>query len=77
MGCVLHFIELGELRYVHMLIRYTEFQRISDLSSEGDDSEIAHLLETMAILEMPFQIKTDDAHTYMSIKIQQSYGHHG
>jgi hypothetical protein len=28
-------------------------------------------------LEMPFQIKTDDAHTYMSIKIQQSYGHHG
>ena len=65
-----------------MLIGHTvdtclEFQWTSAWSSEGDDSEIAHLLEMMAILEMPFQIKTDDAHTYMSIKIQQSYGHHG
>jgi hypothetical protein len=66
MGCVLHFIELGELRYVHMLIRYTEFQRISDLSSEGDDSEIAHLLEIMTVLEMSLQSKTDDFQTYMS-----------
>ena len=31
------------------------------LSFEGDDSEIAHLLGMMAILEMPLHIKTDDA----------------
>jgi hypothetical protein len=31
----------------------------------------------MAILEMSSQIKINDAQIYMSIKIQQSYGHYG
>ena len=41
------------------------------------DSEIAHLLEMTAILEKSLQIKIDDAQVYMSIKMQQLYGHYG
>lgn len=47
------------------------------LRSEGDDSGIAHSSEMMAVLDLPLQIKTDDALTYNPIKIQQFYGHHG
>ena len=47
------------------------------LESWRDDSEVAHLLETMAILEMPLQIKTDDAQTYVSTEIHQFYEHYG
>lgn len=56
-----------------MLIHHTintcsEFQWTPTLSSERDDSEIAYSLEMTAIQEMPLQIKTDDAQTYMSVK---------
>lgn len=48
--------------YVHVLIHHTmdtcsEFQRASALSSKKDDSENAHLLEVVALLEMPLQLK--------------------
>jgi hypothetical protein len=50
-----------------MLIHHTtaacsEFQWAFALNSENDDSEIAELLGIIGILEMPLQIKTDDAH---------------
>ena len=59
-----------------MLIHHTvdacwECQWTFALSSEG------HLLKMMAILEMPLQTRADGALTYMSIKIQQFYGHCG
>lgn len=38
---------------------------------------IAHLLKMMAISEMPSQTRADGAQTYMSIKMQQFYGHYG
>ena len=41
------------------------------LSSEGDDSKVTHSLEIMTILETLLWINTDEAQTYMSIKIQQ------
>ena len=70
-----HFVEFGELRQVHMLIHHTietyfAFQWASALNSEKADSDIAHLLEMVVILEMPLQIETDGASTYISIRIQ-------
>ena len=41
---------------------YSKFQRAFSSNSEKDDSEITHLIQIMTILEMPLQIKTDDAH---------------
>lgn len=35
---------------------YSEFQLISALNSEEDDSEISHSLEMMDVLEVPLQI---------------------
>ena len=53
--CVFHFIEVGELRYISVLIHHTtdtcsEFQWASALTSEGMILRL-HLLEMMAILE--------------------------
>ena len=66
-----HCVEFEILKYVHMLIQhtidtYSGFQWASAISSEGDDSEIAHLLEMMAILEMPLQTGADDSLTCVS-----------
>lgn len=64
-----------------MLIHHTtdtcsEFQGASALSSEKDDSEIAHLLDVIAVLKMPLQIGADDALTYVSIRIQHLFFRH-
>ena len=40
----------------HTIDTCSEFQGAPALSSEKDDSEIAHLLEVIAILKMPLQI---------------------
>ena len=45
-------------KYAHVLIHHTtdtcsEFQGASAVSSENDDSENVHLLEMVALLEMP------------------------
>jgi hypothetical protein len=66
------------LKYVHVLIhhtidRYSECQEVFTLISEKDDSEIAHLLEIMTILEISLQIEVDDALTYASNRIQQFF----
>ena len=65
-----HFVKFGELRYVHVLVHqtvyaYSEYQWDFALNSEKTDSEIAHLLEIITILEMTLLIKAD-----ASIRIQ-------
>jgi hypothetical protein len=61
-----HFVKFGGLRYVHLSVHqtvdvYSEYPWDFALNSEKADSEIAHLLEVIAILEMPLLIKADVA----------------
>ncbi|KAL6089097.1 hypothetical protein STEG23_029011 [Scotinomys teguina] len=64
---VFHFAEFGKLKYVHHTIdTYSGFQWATALSSEKADSVIMHLLEVMAIMGIPAQIKTDNAPAYVS-----------
>ncbi|KAL6032000.1 hypothetical protein STEG23_002249 [Scotinomys teguina] len=59
--------EFGKLKYVHHTIdTYSGFQWAIALSSEKADSVIMHLLEVMAIMGIPAQIKTDNAPAYVS-----------
>ena len=56
-----HFAEFGKLKDVHHTIdTYSGFQWATVLSSEKPDSVIMHLLEVMAIIGIPSQIKTDN-----------------
>ncbi|KAL6038147.1 hypothetical protein STEG23_010879, partial [Scotinomys teguina] len=65
---VFHFAEFGKLKYVHHTIdTYSGFQWATALSSEKADSVITHLLEVMAIMGIPAQIKTDNAPAYVSV----------
>ena len=71
-ACVFHFVEFGELKYVHVLIHHTTdsysgFQWASALSFEK--AETPHFLKMMAILEILLQTEADDALTWVSIKI--------
>ncbi|KAL6083314.1 hypothetical protein STEG23_007305 [Scotinomys teguina] len=69
---VFHFAEFGKLKYVHHTIdTYSGFQWATALSSEKADSVITHLLEVMAIMGIPAQIKTDNAPAYVSGKMKQ------
>ncbi|KAL6030846.1 hypothetical protein STEG23_024726 [Scotinomys teguina] len=69
---VFHFAEFGKLKYVHHTIHtYSGFQWATALSSEKADSVIKHLLEVMAIMGIPAQIKTDNAPAYVSGKMKQ------
>ncbi|KAL6092317.1 hypothetical protein STEG23_003249, partial [Scotinomys teguina] len=64
---VFHFAEFGKLKYVHHTIdTYSGFQWATALSSEKADSVITHLLEVIAIMGIPAQIKTDNAPAYVS-----------
>lgn len=48
---MLHFTEVGKLKYVHHTIdTYSGFQWASALSSEKADSVVMHLLEVMAMM---------------------------
>ena len=63
---VFHSIEFGELKHVLTLLHrrvdsYSGFQYAFASSSKKADSESAHLLEIVVILEMPLQIKADGA----------------
>lgn len=59
---VLHFVEFGKLIYAHHTIdTYSVFQWTTALSSQKADLVITHLLEVMAIMGIPAQIKTDNA----------------
>ncbi|KAL6093193.1 hypothetical protein STEG23_016117 [Scotinomys teguina] len=72
---VFHFMEFGRLKYVHHTIdTYSGFQWATPMSSEKADSIITHLLEVMAIMRIPVQIKTDNAPAYdqdCSLKIRE------
>lgn len=46
------------------------------MNSEKCESKIAHLLDVMAILEMPLQVEANDALTHVSIRIQY-FRHYG
>ena len=46
------------------------------LNSEKADSAITHLLEVMAIMDIPAQIKTDNALAYVSKKMEQFFAYY-
>ncbi|KAL6055503.1 hypothetical protein STEG23_020485, partial [Scotinomys teguina] len=74
---VFHFVEFGKLKYVHHTIdTYSGFQWATALSSEKADSVITHLLEVMAIMGIPAQIKTDNAPAYVSGKMKQFFAYY-
>jgi hypothetical protein len=57
-----HFTEFAKLKYVHHTRdTYSGFQWATALVSEKADSVITHLLEVMAIMGIPTQIKTDNS----------------
>ncbi|KAL6081804.1 hypothetical protein STEG23_030125 [Scotinomys teguina] len=74
---VFHFAEFGKLKYVHHTIdTYSGFQWATALSSEKADSVITHLLEVIAIMGIPAQIKTDNAPAYVSGKMKQFFAYY-
>ena len=60
------FAASGKVKFIHYTIDiYSGFQWATALCSEKADSVISHLLEVMAIVGVPIQIKTDNApHIY-------------
>ena len=57
---VFHLVEFGKLKYVHHTIDiYSSFQWSTALSLEKVASVITHLLDVMAIMGIPTQIKTE------------------
>lgn len=62
-----HFAEFGKLKYVrHSVKADSGFQWMSAFSSETANSAITHLLEVMAIVGTPKQIKTNSAPAYVA-----------
>lgn len=57
----------------HTIDTYSRFQWASALSSERADSISPHLLETMAAMGIPTQIKTDNVSAYVSSKMKQFF----
>ena len=71
---VFHFMEFSKLKYVHHTIdTYSGFQWATALSSEKADLVITHLLEVMAIMGIPAQIKTDNSPAYLSKNMKQIF----
>ena len=69
-----HFVKFGKLKYVHHIVDIASgFQRATALRSEKVDSVIRHLLEVLAIMGIPVQIKTDNAPAYVSSKMKQLF----
>lgn len=68
---VFHFAEFGKLKYVyHTTDTYSGFQWATALSSEKADSVITDLLEVLAIMGIPAQIKTNNGLVYVSRKMK-------
>ena len=68
---VFHFTKFGKLKCVHHTINtYLGFQWATALSSAKANSFITNLLEGMAIMHIPRQIKTDNAPAYVFNKIK-------
>ena len=71
---VFHFMEFGKLKYVHHTIdTYSGFQWATALSSEKADLVRIHLIEVMAIMGIPVQIKTDNGPAYVSKKMKRVF----
>ena len=69
---VFHFMKFGKLEYVHHTIdTYSGFQWATALTSEKADSVITHLLEVIAVMGIPAQIKKDNGPAYVSKKMKQ------
>jgi hypothetical protein len=69
---VFHFTEFGKLKYVHHTIdTYLGFQWATALAPEKADSVIKHLLDVMAIMGIPTQIKVDRGLAYVSNRMKQ------
>ena len=69
---VFYFAEFGKLKYVHHTIdTYAVFHWATSLSSEKADSVIINLLEVVAIMGIPAQIKTDNGPANVSRKMKQ------
>ena len=60
----------------HTIDTYSGFQRATALASEKFDSVITHLLEVMAIIRTPRQIRTDNAPTHVSSKMKQFFAYY-
>lgn len=60
----------------HTIDTTSRFQWVSALSSERADSINPHLLETMAAMGIPTQIKTDNAPAYVSSKMKVFFVHY-
>ena len=66
------YIQFSKLRYVHHTIdTYSGFQWATTLALIKADSVITHLLEVMAIIRTPRQIRTDNALAFVSSKMEQ------
>ena len=71
---VFHFPEFGKLNYVHHSIdTYSGFQWATALSSEKANSVIMHLLEVIAIIGIPAQIKADKGPAHVSKKMNRFF----
>ena len=69
---VFHFSELGKLKYVHQTIDiYSGFQWATAWSSEKAKFVITHLLDVMAIMGIPVQIKTENDASYVTNKMKE------
>lgn len=74
-----HFAEFGKLRYIYHTTdtyTYSGCKLATALSSEKADCVITHLLEIMAIMGIPTQIKTDNAPSHVSNKMKQFFIHY-
>ena len=66
--------EFGKLKYVHHTIDiYSRFRWSTALPSEKADTVITHLLEVMAIMGIPTQIKMDTGSAYISNKMKHFF----
>ena len=71
-----YFTEFGKLKHVHHTTdTYSSFQWATALISENADSAITHLLELIAIMGIPAQIKTDNGSAYVSKKMKQFFAY--
>jgi hypothetical protein len=61
----------------HTIDTYSRLKYVSALSFEKTDSEFAHLLDVIAILDIPLQIEADDASIYVCTKMQEYLRHYG
>lgn len=74
---IFYLTEFGNLKLIHHTTdAYSGFQWASALSSEKDDSVITHLLETIAIMGILIQIKTDNVPVYVSSKMKKQFFAH-